>query len=152
MGVHVRQRPARPDTLFAEVTMKTIRRGVLLLVLPLLLGGLSTPLGAQEPAITVEGVIAQGVVDRMPVDTGSTFAADVGTLWCWTKVTGAAGMTLEHVWRFAGYEWVVPLQIGGSPWRTYSSKKIVPEWKGEWTVSVRDAAGNVLQTMTFMIE
>jgi hypothetical protein len=132
--------------------MKTIRRAVLLLVLPLVLGGLSAPLGAQESAITVEGVIAREVVDRMPVDTGSTFSADVETLWCWTKVTGAEGMALEHVWSFAGYEWVVPLQIGGSPWRTYSSKKIVAEWKGEWTVTVRDTAGNVLHTMTFTIE
>jgi hypothetical protein len=133
--------------------MKAIRRALLFLLVPLIVGGLAAPVAAQEmQEITVEGAIAVDVMDREPVEPGTTFSADVGTLWCWTKVTGAAGQTLEHVWSFGEYEWVVPLDIGGSPWRTYTSKKIVPEWTGDWTVTVRTMDGQVLEELTFTVQ
>jgi hypothetical protein len=133
--------------------MKVIRRALCFLVVPLAIGVLATPLAAQEmQEITVEGAIAVDVMDLEPVEPGTTFGSDVGTLWCWTKVTGAEGMTVEHVWSFGEYEWVVALDVGGSPWRTYSSKKIVPEWTGEWKVTVRTMDGQVLEEMTFTVQ
>ena len=130
--------------------MKTIRRTLMVLLVPLLVGGLTASAGAQE--MTVEAAIAMDVVDRMPVDTASTFSADVGQLWCWTKITGAEGMTIEHVWSYGEWEWVVPLQIGGSPWRTYTSKKVMADWTGDWTVTVRTSAGEVLETINFTVQ
>ena len=133
--------------------MKAIRRALLFALVPLAIAALATPTAAQEmQEITVEGAIAADVVDMEPVDPGTTFSADVGTLWCWTKVTGAAGTTVEHVWSFGEYEWVVALDLGGSPWRTYSSKKIVPEWTGDWTVTVRTMDGQVLEELTFTVQ
>jgi len=133
--------------------MKAIRRALLFALVPLAIAALATPTAAQEmQEITVEGAIAADVVDMEPVDPGTTFSADVGTLWCWTKVTGAAGTTVEHVWSFGEYEWVVALELGGSPWRTYSSKKIVPEWTGDWTVTVRTMDGQVLEELTFTVQ
>jgi len=133
--------------------MKAIRRALLFALVPLAIAALATPTAAQEmQEITVEGAIAADVVDMEPVDPGTTFSADVGTLWCWTKVTGAAGTTVEHVWSFGEYEWVVALDLGGSPWRTYSSKKIVPEWTGDWTVTVRTIDGQVLEELTFTVQ
>ncbi|UCF41274.1 MAG: DUF2914 domain-containing protein [Gemmatimonadota bacterium] len=115
--------------------------------------GLAAPVAAQEAGVAVEAVIARDVVDREPVDAGTVFPADVGRLFCWMRVQGAeAGTVLEHVWKFAGYEWVVPLQIGGTHWRTFSNKVIVPEWKGEWTIEIRDATGTVLETLTFTVQ
>jgi len=130
--------------------MKTIRRTLMVLLVTLLVGGLTASAGAQE--MTVEAAIAMDVVDRMPVDTASTFSADVGQLWCWTKITGAEGMTIEHVWSYGEWEWVVPLQIGGSPWRTYTSKKVMADWTGDWTVTVRTSAGEVLETINFTVQ
>jgi hypothetical protein len=69
----------------------------------------------------------------------------------WTRVTGAANTTIEHVWRHGDHELVVPLEIGGSPWRTWSRKNIPPEWDGEWTFEVRDADGQVVSTTTFTV-
>jgi hypothetical protein len=112
-----------------------------------LAAGLAAPLAAQEASTaTVEVAIARNVVDRMPVDTGSTFPADVGRLACWTRVTGAAGTTIQHVWIHGDQEFPVSLKIGGSPWRVWSTKEIPPEWAGEWRVEVRDSAGTVLAT------
>lgn len=98
----------------------------------------------QTTAITVELVISRDVVDRMPVDTAHAFPADIGKLYAWTRVTGAEGRTIQHVWIFNGEEYPVPLEIGGSPWRVWSSKEIPADAEGTWRVEIRDDAGNVL--------
>jgi Protein of unknown function (DUF2914) len=110
------------------------------------------PLAAQEDTvITVEAAVARSVVDRMPVDTASTFPVDVGEVALWTRVSGAAGTTIQHVWIYGEYEFPVSLEIGGSPWRTYSTKAIPPEWAGEWRVEIRDADSSVIKTVRFAV-
>ena len=101
--------------------------------------------------VEVEASIAASIVDRMPENPATSFPSDVGTLYCWTRVSGAAGTTLQHVWIHDGQEHPVSLDIGGSPWRTWSSKEIPAEWSGDWTVEIRDAAGAVLQTLSFTV-
>ncbi len=123
-------------------------------VLPLVLAAtaLATPLNAQEVAgIQVDIAIARGVMDRMPVDTASTFPADVGQVACWTRVTGATDTTIQHVWIHGENEFPVSLEIGGSPWRTWSTKSIPAEWAGEWRVEGRDASGAVLASTAFTV-
>jgi hypothetical protein len=112
----------------------------------------SAPLAAQDTAgVRVEIAIARSVVDRMPVDTASAFPADVGRVACWTKITGAAGTTIQQVWIRGDQEYPVSLQVGGSPWRTWSTKEIPAEWAGDWRVEVRDSAGLVLATARFTV-
>jgi len=106
---------------------------------------------AQAGGIQVEAALALAIEDRMPVDTASTFPADVGRVWLWTSVTGAEGQTISHVWSHGEDEWTVNLQIGADRWRTWSSKTIPPEWTGDWKVEVRDGEGNVLKTVTFTV-
>jgi len=78
------------------------------------------PAPAASPSVSVdESVVAKGVVDRVPQDTGSVFPVDVGQLVFWTKVSGATpgGETaIHHVW-FHGDTQVgdVELHVGGSP-------------------------------------
>ena len=88
------------------------------------------PLAAQDSTArpvslqVVGAVIAKSVVDRAPQDTGSTFAADVAQLICWTKIEGASGeTTVHHVW-FHGDQQVadVELHVAGSPWRTSAAR------------------------------
>jgi len=77
-------------------------------------------------ALTVEeAVICKAVVDRMPQDSGETFPADVGRLWCFCKVAGSAEATaVTHVWKTGETEMAaVELNVGGSPWRTWSSAR-----------------------------
>jgi hypothetical protein len=106
---------------------------------------------AQVTPVTVEAVVAEAIVDRMPQNPGNEFAAEVGNVSVWTNVTGAEGSSIQHVWIFGEEEFPVTLQIGGSPWRTWSTKEIPPEWSGEWRVEIRDAAGNALDTVSFTI-
>src|SRR5437867_5535122 len=113
----------------------------------------AAPAAAPATAIEVtEGVVAKAVLDRQPQDTGSTFPADVGQVVCWTKLSGAEGSSVHHVW-FHGDTQVgdVELQVGGSPWRTWSKKSVPPDWTGAWHVEVRDAAGTVLKRIDFTV-
>ncbi len=115
----------------------------------------AAPAPAAAPAATVtvtDAVVAKTVVDRQPQDTGAAFPADVGQLVCWTKVSGASGTALHHVW-FHGDTQVgdVELQVGGSPWRTWSRKTVPADATGAWHVEVRDASGAVLKRIDFTV-
>jgi hypothetical protein len=133
-----------------------MKRIWMIAALPLLSArGLAAQDSTKTPTPTVtlaEAVVAKSVVDRQPQDTGSAFAPDVGQLVCWTKLTGGAGSAIHHVW-FHGDTQVgdIELQVGGSPWRTWSRKTVPAEWTGAWRVEVRDAAGTVLKRIDFTV-
>jgi hypothetical protein len=128
-----------------------VRPGLAAVAAVLSLGVL--PLVAAQEGPAVELQVGTAVEEREPVGVSDSFPAEVGQLFAWSRVTGAEGTRVEHVWRYpeADVETVVPLEIGGSPWRTWSSKTIPPEWAGEWTVEVRDAMGNVLSSATVRV-
>ncbi|MCG6983118.1 MAG: DUF2914 domain-containing protein [Deltaproteobacteria bacterium] len=109
----------------------------------------------QEPSdLQVEvGAVAKDVVDRVPMEAGSSFPASVGKLFYFTKITGALQPThVTHVWSFDGTERArVELEVNSPSWRTYSSKNIESHETGAWRVEVIDAAGNVLQTVNFEV-
>jgi len=110
---------------------------------------------AESSSLAVErSAIAERVVDREPVEEATTFAADIGQVACFTRIIGAEGEeVIYHVWRHQGQERAkVELTVRGATWRTWSTKKIVPSWTGEWTVEVQDADGNVLKTLSFTVE
>ena len=115
-----------------------------------------TPVRTQPaPNLTVEAVLTRMVLDRVPQDTVAAIPAPAGmdSLFLWTRVMGAdPGTVIHHVW-FHGDTQVadVELTVGGSPWRTWSKKVISAELTGAWKVEVRDAAGNVLQTVQFTV-
>jgi len=139
--------------------MKTLLALVLMLGFASRLGAQDTTAAAAAAAaprpaqdVSVDAVLARNVMDRAPQDTGTAFPADVGSVVLWTRVTGADGQTLSHVWFYGDTDvGNVPLTIGGSPWRTWSRKTIPAEATGAWHVEVRDAAGNVLKRIDFTV-
>ena len=114
---------------------------------------------AQEEQAEVgiaEAVVAISIdaEQRLPVGADSTFNADVGQLWFFTRITGATeDITVEHVWYHGDEERArVPIAVRGSNWRTWSSKNIVPEWTGAWRVEVVGPDGSVLTTVRFTVQ
>ena len=99
------------------------------------------------------GAICRDVINREPVDVGTSFEASVGKLYCLTKITGAAGPTeITHVWYFGDTERArVSLDINAASWRTYSSKIIQAHEVGAWHVDVLGPADELLQTFDFTI-
>jgi Protein of unknown function (DUF2914) len=112
----------------------------------------AAPAAAAAQVNVVEAVVARSVLDRQPQDTSTVFPADVGQLICWTKVEGAGGSSVHHVW-FHGDTQVgdVELQVSGSPWRTWSRKTVPADWTGAWHVEVKDAAGTILKRIDFTV-
>lgn len=107
------------------------------------------------PAVEVnEMVICTGVEDRTPIEADTTFLSTVGQLCCFTKVSSATeSSTISHVWYYVDKEMArVDLQVNGENWRTWSSKRIVEDWKGDWRVDVLSETGEVLMSKGFKVQ
>lgn len=91
--------------------------------------------------------------DRTVDGAGTDFASDVGKLVCFTRVVGAEKQTqIYHVWYYNGKTIAkIPLQVKSRSWRTWSSKKILPGWTGDWVVKVLDSDGLVIASQKFKI-
>ena len=102
----------------------------------------------------VRHTFARDVVGKEPVGASSSFPAEVGRLYFFTQLAGAAGPSeILHVWLYDGREVAIyPLEVGGSPWRTWSATAVGPEQRGDWTVEVREVGGGVLASATCRIE
>jgi hypothetical protein len=111
---------------------------------------------APKPTVDLEitrAAICRQVVEREPVDAGTSFEPSVERLYCFTHITGAQDATeIYHVWYFAETERaVVKLKVNSASWRTYSSKIIQPHEIGDWRVDVLGPEGNILKSVHFEI-
>lgn len=124
--------------------MKTLSLGLLAL-------GLIAARPVQQTP-TVEVAIGKSVASGAAVDTASSFGADVGQVAGWTRVSGmTAGSKITHQWIHGADTSKVELNVGGSPWRTYSRKTIPSTATGDWTLEVLGPDGAKLATKTFKI-
>jgi len=118
----------------------------------LCLSALASAQGA--PAMTVEEMVfCTAVQDRAPSGVDTAFASIVENVFCFSRVAGAADtVSVTHVWYFGDREMGrVELPVRASTWRTWSSKKILPEWQGVWRVDILSPAGDVLKSATFAV-
>ncbi len=110
--------------------------------------------GSAVAEMTVdEAVSCTSVADRKPEGAATSFPADVGRVFVFTKVKGGAeGSSLMHRW-IHGDKTVaeVKLDVKASPYRVWSSKGIAPGQKGAWKVEIADDAGKVLKTVEFTV-
>ncbi|RJP67328.1 MAG: DUF2914 domain-containing protein [Candidatus Abyssobacteria bacterium SURF_17] len=100
----------------------------------------------------VDAAVCEGVQEREPVNPGAAFPADIGTVYCWSKIKDGDGAVVKHVYYYEGEEMAsVELAINSSLWRTHSSKRIPPSSTGKWRVDIVDAEGVVLRSIDFSI-
>jgi hypothetical protein len=119
-----------------------------------LVGSLPASATAQDTtkAPTVEAAVGTSVAERALVGAAESFPAGTAKVVCFTKITGAADMEIEHAWYKGDTEIArVKLPIKGSPFRTYSSKTLPADAKGDWRCDVVHA-GNVLTSVKFKVE
>ena len=98
-------------------------------------------------------VICKNIVDRQPVEPGTSFSASAGRLYCYSKIADIQNSTqIVHVWYFGDTERArIPLKVNPPSWRTYSSKLIQSHETGKWQVKILDASGNSLEDVEFEI-
>ena len=110
--------------------------------------------GAAIAEVAVEETVAcTSVLDREPAGTASEFPPDVGKIYVFTRVVGMSGTgAVTHRWIFGGETVAeVKLEVEGTPWRTWSSKNILPHQTGIWKVEVVSEDGTVLKTLEFTV-
>ena len=93
--------------------------------------------------------LGKGVQDRMITEETATFAVN-DKVYLWLKVTGGPADALKVNWKIDDQTDTVALKIGGSPWRTWSSKTAFKA--GNWTVTVTDANDQVLKEIQFQVQ
>ncbi|MEC9492690.1 DUF2914 domain-containing protein [Flexistipes sp.] len=98
--------------------------------------------------------IAKDIENLEPVNTGKTFDNNVGKLYCFTEIkTDEYPTKVVHVWLYnENIIAEVPLEVNSTTWRTYSSKKILPKWAGNWKVEVYSNDGELIDSVEFNIK
>ena len=89
--------------------------------------------------------------DLMKLDEINTLVNSVDRVFFFSDLRGLDGEIVTHRWEYAGeVKAEVTFKVGnGARWRVYSSKNLLPDWTGTWTVVVSTQAGEALQTSTF---
>ena len=102
----------------------------------------------------VDVSITSAIENRMPVDSLEVYPADYGKLYCFTRVVGAVSETqVTHVWLYEDQEMArVTLPVQSADWRTFSSKRFLPQWIGQWSVVIEDEQGSALAEVMFRLE
>jgi hypothetical protein len=96
-------------------------------------------------------IFTSTIVDREPVDNLTTVSTDTPRVFFFSDLRGLAGQIVTHRWEYNNEVMAeVTFKVGnGARWRVYSSKNLLPEWTGKWTVVVSDESGRPLKTSVF---
>jgi len=110
----------------------------------------------KDSLITVDEIqICKSIEDREPVGADQIFSKDIYQLFCFTRLSSNQDSTsISHVWYYNDKEMAnVELEIGidAKNWRTWSSKRILEGWTGDWRVDVLSPLGEVLASKEFSI-
>ncbi|MBD3383827.1 DUF2914 domain-containing protein [candidate division KSB1 bacterium] len=111
-------------------------------------------LAQQDSLVVAKAEICLDVEDRQPVEAAAVFADTVGQIYCFSIIEGAEdSLLITHKWIRGDHEMAaVPLAVQPGAWRTWSSKRIMKEWTGEWKVDIIAPDGTVLKSVGFEIE
>ncbi len=120
------------------------------------LAAFAAPSHAQDSTaartVTAEAAVGTGVADKALVGAAESFPRGTPIVWCFSRVTGLTDGEVEHVWYKGDAETSrVKLSIMGSPFRTWSSKRLPADAAGEWRCDVVHA-GKVIQSVRFRVE
>jgi hypothetical protein len=124
------------------------------LLLVCLFLALSGPIAAAAMLEVADATITTAIEKQMPVDRVEVYPADFGKLFCFTRIVGADTKThITHVWYYQEDEMArVSLNVGSADWRTYSSKRFLPQWAGDWKVVVLDSLDREIASIPFRLE
>jgi hypothetical protein len=111
----------------------------------------AAPAQSQPVGHVARAIFTTAIADREPVDQIETLSTSVDRVFFFTDLRELGGQIVTHRWEFAGKVMAeVTFKVGnGTRWRVYSSKNLLPDWTGTWTVVVSNQDGQPLQTSTF---
>jgi len=108
------------------------------------------------PLRVLRAYVCKGIEESEPAEAGKSFLSpDDGILrlCCFSEVATAGADTIQHVWYWGDREMArVPLEVRPPRWRTWSTKRIMEAWRGDWHVDITSSRGSVLDRLEFSIE
>ena len=92
-----------------------------------------------------------GIDNREPVIMVDSISPDSYTsISFFTELNGMSGKTVTHQWVFDDrVMFEKSFEVNGDRWRIWTSKTLIPDWTGTWTVKVLNEDGSVLERKTF---
>lgn len=90
------------------------------------------------------------VENREPVDQVTFVHNDIHKIFFFSDLRGLEGHTVTHRWIHDGETKAeVAFEVGGPRWRVWSSKELLEDWLGDWTVEIVTDDGEVIAAETF---
>lgn len=116
-------------------------------------GGPAGELAAELEPVAWPSVMAQfttAVADREPVDQVTFVSNDVRKIYLYSDLRGFEGQTVTHRWLHGGETMAeVAFEVRGPRWRVWSSKDLLEDWLGDWTVEIVNGDDEVVAAETF---
>jgi DUF2914 family protein len=113
------------------------------------------PEPAQAPSLAISRMeIAANVMDRKPVDVGTSFPASTEKVYCYLEFKDVKKETAVNVVWTLGQKEMGKTQLTVKPYpkfRTWANKSLFG-MTGDWKVDVVDEKGNVLKSAAFMVQ
>ncbi len=98
----------------------------------------------------VRATFTSGVEDREPLDSVAEVKNDHRLIYFFSEFQNMSGEMVTHRWEYNGQVMAeIPFHVGGPRWRVWSSKNLEPYWLGQWTVTLVNAEGTVLESKSF---
>ena len=93
----------------------------------------------------VRSAFTRNIAEREPTENLQNLTNENGQVKFFTELRDMSGQTAIHRWEYEGKVVAeIEFNVKGPRWRVWSSKSFVPQWTGDWKVSVINGAGEVI--------
>ena len=93
----------------------------------------------------VRSAFTRDIAEREPTENLQNLTNENGQVKFFTELRDMSGQTAIHRWEYEGKVVAeIEFNVKGPRWRVWSSKSLVPQWTGDWKVSVVNGAGEVI--------
>lgn len=93
----------------------------------------------------VRSAFTTEITEREPTQNLQNLTNENGKVMFFTELRDMSGQTAIHRWEYEGKVVAeVKFDVKGPRWRVWSSKSLIPQWTGDWKVSVVNGAGDVI--------
>lgn len=93
----------------------------------------------------VRSAFTTEIAEREPTQNLQNLTNESGKVMFFTELRDMGGQTAIHRWEYEGKIVAeIEFNVKGPRWRVWSSKSLIPQWTGDWKVSVINGAGEVI--------
>jgi len=105
----------------------------------------------RPPGKVARAIFTSKIIDREPADNLAEIINTSERIYFFTDLRNLKGQIVTHRWEYKDKVMAeVKFKVGEGPrWRVYSSKNLLPEWTGVWTVIVSDENEQTLNASAF---